>query len=86
MSTAEQISTLIQTMVAEAVTAQLAPPRPAERLYSTKRAAKYLSLSTRTVQNMVANGELRQVSAGRRVLIDVEDLDRWIENAKRQQQ
>lgn len=73
------LSDIIKNMVLEAV--KEATPRN-KRLASTKEAARYLGVSVRTVQVMVANGELQSVSAGRRVLIDYIDMDNWIDGQK----
>jgi excisionase family DNA binding protein len=52
------------------------------RLVSYSDAASYLGVSYWTVRSMVMNGQLPHVRAGRRVLIDVVDLDEWIEANK----
>jgi excisionase family DNA binding protein len=52
------------------------------RLLSVDEAARYLSLSKREVYNMVAHGELPAVRHGRRTMLDIRDLDHWIERSK----
>jgi excisionase family DNA binding protein len=52
------------------------------RLLSAEEAATYLSLSKREVYNMIANGELAAVSHGRRKMLDIRDLDVWIDRSK----
>jgi excisionase family DNA binding protein len=52
------------------------------RLFSVEQAAVYLSLSEREVYNMISNGELRAVKHGRRKMLDIRDLDEWIESKK----
>ena len=52
------------------------------RLLDYHAAAHYLSLSYWTIRDMASRGEIPCVRAGRRVLIDREDLDHWIEKNK----
>ena len=52
------------------------------RLLSVEQAAVYLSLSEREVYNMIANGQLHSVKHGRRKMIDIRDVDAWIEGNK----
>jgi excisionase family DNA binding protein len=53
------------------------------RLLSIEESAAYLSLSKREVYNMIARGELPAVSHGRRKMLDILDLDQWIDRNKR---
>jgi excisionase family DNA binding protein len=53
------------------------------RLFSAEEAAVYLSLSKREVYNMIANRQLAAVTHGRRKMLDIRDLDDWIERNKR---
>jgi len=53
-----------------------------QRLLSVGQAAIYLSLSKREVYNMIANHELTAVTRGRRKMLDIRDLDEWIERNK----
>jgi excisionase family DNA binding protein len=48
------------------------------RLMTINEAATYLAISEREVYNMLANNELCGVRHGRRVMIDVRDLETWI--------
>lgn len=52
------------------------------RLRTIPEAAKYLTLSVRTLKDMLSRGELRRVRKERRVMLDVQDLDQWIEDHK----
>lgn len=53
------------------------------RLKSFTEAAQYLNLSKRTIQDMVYKGELQCVRRdGGLPKLDVQDLDRWIEDHK----
>jgi excisionase family DNA binding protein len=52
------------------------------RLLTLKEAAAYLSLSLSTVKNMLVSSELRVVSRGGRRMVDINDLDVWIERHK----
>ncbi len=53
------------------------------RLFSIEDSAMYLSLSRREVYNMIAARELPVVPRGRKKMIDVQDLNYWIERNKR---
>jgi excisionase family DNA binding protein len=70
--------------VAEKVRAKLAqdggriPIRP--RLLSIEQAAVYLGRTKEAMQHLVACRKLPVVRDGRRVFLDVRDLDHWIEN------
>ena len=52
------------------------------RLFSIEDSATYLSLSRREVYNMIAACDL-PVPRGRKKMIDVQDLNSWIERNKR---
>jgi excisionase family DNA binding protein len=83
--TTEQIANtfagMIRSIVADAVKAS-APAKREQRLMSTLEAARYLGVSRRTVQEMAANDEFPVTRIGTRVLIDILDLDRWIDANK----
>ncbi|HEV2201734.1 MAG TPA: helix-turn-helix domain-containing protein [Bryobacteraceae bacterium] len=53
------------------------------RLLSIEESALYLSLSKREVYNMIAVHELPVVPRGRKKMIDLQDLNSWIERNKR---
>ena len=52
------------------------------RLLSYRAATVYLSVGYSTVRHMVLSGTVPHIKSGRRVLIDREDLDDWIEKSK----
>jgi excisionase family DNA binding protein len=52
------------------------------RLLSLRDAATYLSISYWTLRDLVWCGDLPSVRVGRRILIDHEDLNRFIERNK----
>lgn len=52
------------------------------RLLSVQEAAEYLGLSKREVYNMITT-ELPAVTHGRRKMLDIRDLDEWIERNKK---
>jgi excisionase family DNA binding protein len=56
--------------------------RPRKRLYTIPDAAEYLGRSPWAVRSMIWSGKLPAVRDGKRVLVDVYDLDRWIDNNK----
>ena len=60
-------------------------PQPtARRLLRLKAAAEYVSLSTWKLRDVIQRGELPLVQYGENApwLVDVEDLNRWIEQNK----
>lgn len=59
-------------------------PRNAERrLLDYAHLAAYLSVSLRTAKQLAADGEIRKVQIGHRVLFDQVDVDAYIERVKR---
>jgi excisionase family DNA binding protein len=52
------------------------------RLLTIAEAAIYLAISEREIYNMLANKELRAVRHGRRIMIDIRDLEVWVEANK----
>ena len=52
------------------------------RLLTVKEVAVYLAVSEREVYNMLSKNELRSVRHGRRLMVDLRDLERWIEGNK----
>jgi len=52
------------------------------RLCSIQEAATYLAVSDWTVRRMVWTGALPHIRRGRRILLDLRDLDAWIDRAK----
>jgi excisionase family DNA binding protein len=58
------------------------PERPRKRLYTVQEGALYLGRSPWAVRSMIWAGKLPCVRDGKRILIDVVDLDRWIEANK----
>ena len=53
-----------------------------KRLFSLPEAAIYLGRSTWSVRRLIWSGELPQVRAGRRVHVNVKDMDEFIEKYK----
>ena len=49
-----------------------------KRLMTIKETSAYLAISEREVYNMLATNELIGVRHGRRVMIDLRDLETWI--------
>ncbi len=55
-----------------------------QRLLNLKAASLHIGLSYWTLREMIFRGEIPFIRAGRRILIDHQDLDRWIEEKKEQ--
>lgn len=53
------------------------------RLCAIAEAARYLSLSTWTIREMIWRGDLPHVRQGRRILLDLRDLEAWVDREKR---
>ena len=53
-----------------------------KRLYSIKEAALYLGRSVWAVREMLWAGKMPYIKDGRRVLLDINDMDAWIEANK----
>ena len=56
--------------------------RPSKRLYSIKEASIYLGRSVYAVREMIWAGKLPYIKDGRRILLDIYDMDEWIERNK----
>jgi len=52
------------------------------RLLSQKEAAAYLGISYWTVRDLCFRGDILFVRIGKRILIDLKDLDAYIERSK----
>ncbi len=58
------------------------PQGPAKRLYSIPEAACYLGRTVPSLREMIWAGKLQFIRDGRRILLDVHDLDTWIDQCK----
>jgi len=76
---AEIIRVAAAAGVREALNVQDATNR---RLLTVEQAAEYLALSKREIWNMIAGHELPVVAHGRRKMIDIQDLNSWIDRNK----
>ena len=56
--------------------------RKKKRLYSIPEAAAYLGRSVWSMREMVWAGKLPAIRDGRRIFVDLEDMNRWIERNK----
>jgi excisionase family DNA binding protein len=56
--------------------------RPAKRLYSIKETSVYLGRTVCAVREMIWAGKLPYIKDGRRILLDIYDMDEWIEQNK----
>ena len=61
-------------------------PKVNKRLYSIDEAAAYLGRSIWGVREMLWAGKLPFVRDGRRILLDIKDMDSWIEKNKTREQ
>jgi excisionase family DNA binding protein len=58
------------------------PKGPLKRLYTIPEAAFYLGRTVNAVREMIWVGKLPIVRDGRRIFIDIFDMDRWVEKNK----
>jgi len=56
--------------------------RPKKRLFNVGEAAVYLGRSVCALREMIWAGKIPCVRDGRRVLLDIQDMDAWIEQSK----
>jgi excisionase family DNA binding protein len=54
----------------------------AKRLYSVDEAAVYLGRTVWAVREMLWAGKIPFVKDGRRTLLDIRDMDTWIDSSK----
>jgi len=57
---------------------------PVKRLYSIPEAAFYLGRTVDALREMIWAGKLQSVRDGKRILLDVRDMDAWIDRNKTQ--
>ena len=53
-----------------------------KRLYSIKESAVYLGRSEWAIREMIWAGKIPCIKDGRRILLDIKDMDSWIEKNK----
>jgi excisionase family DNA binding protein len=53
-----------------------------KRLYTVREAARYLGISPWAVRHLIWSGKLPCVRQGRRVLVDIVDMNRFIDENK----
>jgi len=81
----ESLSELLAERVVSKLEGRGGGPGRMKRLLTGEQTATYLPRTKEAVQRMVAKGKLPTVRRGRRVSIDVDDLDRWIVDNKRKE-
>jgi excisionase family DNA binding protein len=83
MSSSDAFQQIIEQAVEAAVRRALNISEATNRrLLSIGETAVYLSLSKHEVYNMIATHELPTVTHGRRKMLDILDLNAWIERNK----
>jgi excisionase family DNA binding protein len=55
-------------------------PQVHKRLYSINEASVYLGRSVWAVREMLWAGKIPYIRDGRRILLDIHDMDSWIES------
>jgi len=56
------------------------PQKVNKRLYSIPEAGQYLGRTVWAVREMIYAGKIPYIRDGRRMLLDIGDMDSWIEN------
>jgi excisionase family DNA binding protein len=56
------------------------PQKLNKRLYSIPEAGQYLGRTVWSVREMIYAGKIPYIRDGRRMLLDIHDMDSWIEN------
>ncbi len=56
--------------------------KPTKRLYNVKEASLYMGRTVCALREMIWAGKLPVVRDGRKILLDIYDLDKWIEQSK----
>jgi excisionase family DNA binding protein len=59
-----------------------APQGPVKRLYNIQEASCYLGRTVNALQEMIWAGKLPYVKDGKRILLDVRDMDSFIDRNK----
>ncbi len=79
----DPLSEMIRAACEDAVKAVLnisdVSPR---RLLSVEETATYLCLSVREIYNMLSTRELTGVRHGKRLMVDIRDLEKWVAEHK----
>ena len=57
-----------------------------KRLYTVPEAGQYLGRSSWSVRRLIWSGELPEVRAGRRIHLDVKDMDTFIDRNKQSEE
>ena len=55
-----------------------------KRLYNLKEAAVYLGRSVWAVREMLWAGKIPYIKDGKRIMVDIQDVDAWIDRSKTQ--
>ena len=66
----------------ERVKAAKTPRGPVKRLYTIPEAAFYLGRTADAVYEMIWAGKIDYIKDGKRNLLDIHDMDKWIEENK----
>lgn len=67
--------------IIDQITAQMAQ-QPSKRLLTVAEAATYLGRTENAIREMIRSGKLKQVNTDGRVMLDIRDLDSFIEAGK----
>ena len=79
-STVDQLINVLVERLAKKLSQDIG--QTSSRLFTVEQAATYLGRTKEAVQHMVNQNKVPTVRTDRRVFIDRNDLDRWIEDHK----
>ena len=68
-------------MKAQGITTPMSQ-KPNKRLYSLKEASVYLGRSVWAIREMLWAGKIKFVKDGKSILLDMNDMDDWIEEKR----
>jgi excisionase family DNA binding protein len=79
----DSFAAIIRTAVADGVREALNVHEATNRrLLTIEEAAEYLALSKREIWTMISAREFPVVARGRRKMVDIQDLEEWIQRNK----
>jgi len=58
------------------------PQKLNKRLYSIPEAGQYLGRTVWSIREMIYAGKIPYIRDGRRMLLDIKDMDSWIEESR----
>jgi len=86
MEATDMLTTVIEEAIERGIRKALAQNTGGPRMLSVTEAAVFIGSSKREITYMLQRGELNALKHGRRTLIDRQDLEAWIAEAKQRKE